>query len=416
MAFCTHCGAPLPEQGKFCPNCGTSIEVDTSAEIPAAAGAADPLPPAAPPVPVPQQLPDAEAESAKARKKPRRAVGTLCALASFALAMVAFFGDPPALSIVFAAAAIVAGVFAFIKKGRLKAFAIIAFLVAVFSLAASVWTVARGDTMFAPPKDKIPFDQMQKVTEGGIIFELPTCFEKHNGNGFSTYTYGSDFCVVFASQEADAAIINMFKVSDLKDVIETTITGTLENCTNINGSEMTIVSCDSWVSEDSGSYNGEKCYAKTAGIKNTAGSSVVICSVLYSADEKEQGQKLFDTMISSAVLSGTTNKSIGNTNASASGSTAKTAASASGVDPDLAAFLSSYESFIDEYVAFMENYLDDPSNVISMLGDYLEMTEKLEDFSEQADRYDPDDMSAADSKYYLEVMARCEMKLLDAMG
>ena len=44
------------------------------------------------------------------------------------------------------------------------------------------------------------------------------------------------------------------------------------------------------------------------------------------------------------------------------------------------------------------------------------LPQKLEDFSEQADRYDPDDMSAADSKYYLEVMARCEMKLLDAMG
>jgi len=81
------------------------------------------------------------------------------------------------------------------------------------------------------------------------------------------------------------------------------------------------------------------------------------------------------------------------------------------VDPDLKEFLDSYEAFMDEYIAFMEKYKDS-DNAMLMLTDYLKMVEKANEFSEAAEKYDPDTMNAVDSAYYLEVMGRIELKLL----
>lgn len=84
-----------------------------------------------------------------------------------------------------------------------------------------------------------------------------------------------------------------------------------------------------------------------------------------------------------------------------------------GVDPDLKAFLDSYEEFMDEYVDFMKKYMDDPGNAISMLSEYTKIMEKYEDFAEKIDKYDSDEMSKEDAKYYLEVINRCNQKMLD---
>lgn len=84
-----------------------------------------------------------------------------------------------------------------------------------------------------------------------------------------------------------------------------------------------------------------------------------------------------------------------------------------GVDPDLKAFLDSYEAFMDEYVDFMKKYMADPGNVISMLSEYTEIMEKYEDFADKIDKYDSDKMSTEDAKYYLEVVNRCNQKMLE---
>lgn len=84
-----------------------------------------------------------------------------------------------------------------------------------------------------------------------------------------------------------------------------------------------------------------------------------------------------------------------------------------GVDPDLKAFLDSYEAFMDEYVDFMKKYMDDPGNAISMLTEYTEIMVKYEDFADKIDKYDSDSMSTEDAKYYLEVVNRCNQKMLD---
>ncbi len=87
---------------------------------------------------------------------------------------------------------------------------------------------------------------------------------------------------------------------------------------------------------------------------------------------------------------------------------------ASGVDPDLKEFLDSYEEFVDQYVEFMKKYNSDPNNMVSMLGEYGEMMQKYADFADKVDKYNSDNMSTEDYKYYIEVTTRCAQKMLEA--
>ncbi len=85
-----------------------------------------------------------------------------------------------------------------------------------------------------------------------------------------------------------------------------------------------------------------------------------------------------------------------------------------GVDPDLKAFLDNYEDFTDEYVDFMKKYQADPTNAISMLAEYADMMQEYADFAEKLDKYDSENMSTEDYKYYIEVTTRCATKMLEA--
>lgn len=69
---------------------------------------------------------------------------------------------------------------------------------------------------------------------------------------------------------------------------------------------------------------------------------------------------------------------------------------------------------MDQYVEFMKKYNSDPSNMVSMLGEYGEMMQKYADFADDLDKYDSDNMSTADYKYYIEVTTRCAQKMLEA--
>lgn len=90
---------------------------------------------------------------------------------------------------------------------------------------------------------------------------------------------------------------------------------------------------------------------------------------------------------------------------------------ADGVDPELKKFLDSYEAYIDEYIDFMKKMNENPDDVM-LIAEYGDMLVKYAEFSEAAqiysDKYDNDEMSDADMKYYLEVMARIDKKLIDA--
>ena len=84
-----------------------------------------------------------------------------------------------------------------------------------------------------------------------------------------------------------------------------------------------------------------------------------------------------------------------------------------GVDPELKAFLDSYEAFMDEYVDFMKKYMADPGNAVVMFSEYTEIMKKYEDFADKIEKYDSEEMSTEDAKYYLEVINRCNKKMME---
>lgn len=69
---------------------------------------------------------------------------------------------------------------------------------------------------------------------------------------------------------------------------------------------------------------------------------------------------------------------------------------------------------MNEYVEFMKKYENaDAADLAAMLNDYTDYMKKLAEFSEKADQYDQEQMSAADLSYYLEVTNRINQKLLE---
>ena len=82
------------------------------------------------------------------------------------------------------------------------------------------------------------------------------------------------------------------------------------------------------------------------------------------------------------------------------------------VDPDLKAFLDEYEAFMDDYVEFMKKYKESGSSV-EMLSDYMAMMQRYADFVSAAEKYNSEEMSAADAAYYLDVTTRVSKKMLE---
>lgn len=82
------------------------------------------------------------------------------------------------------------------------------------------------------------------------------------------------------------------------------------------------------------------------------------------------------------------------------------------IDPDFKAAMDSYEKFMDEYVAFMKKYSANPSDM-NLLADYATYMSKYSKFVEDFEKWDDEDMNAAESAYYLEVQTRVNKKLLE---
>ena len=93
--------------------------------------------------------------------------------------------------------------------------------------------------------------------------------------------------------------------------------------------------------------------------------------------------------------------------------TAPETAAPTGVSPEFKATMDSYEAFFDEYIAFMKAMSDDPSNT-TMLLKYAAMMTQYAETMEKLDAIDESKLSPADDAYYIEVMARIEVKLLQA--
>ena len=75
--------------------------------------------------------------------------------------------------------------------------------------------------------------------------------------------------------------------------------------------------------------------------------------------------------------------------------------------------MDSYEDFMKEYVQFMNKYADNPGDA-GLLADYSKYMTKYADMVEKFDKWENEDLSAAETAYYIDVQARVSKLLLEA--
>lgn len=91
-----------------------------------------------------------------------------------------------------------------------------------------------------------------------------------------------------------------------------------------------------------------------------------------------------------------------------------TSSTVDGIRPEFKEAMDSYEAFFDEYIAFMKKY-DESSNAASMLTDYTNYMTKYADIMNKMSALQNSEMSTAESTYYIDVTARINKKLIEAI-
>ena len=89
-------------------------------------------------------------------------------------------------------------------------------------------------------------------------------------------------------------------------------------------------------------------------------------------------------------------------------------ANETGLRPDFKAAMDSYEAFMGEYCDFMAAYSANPSD-LTLIGKYATYLEKYTKLAEDFDKWNSEDMNAAELAYYTEVQARVSKKLLEGL-
>ncbi len=83
------------------------------------------------------------------------------------------------------------------------------------------------------------------------------------------------------------------------------------------------------------------------------------------------------------------------------------------IRPKFKEAMDSYEEFMNEYVEFMEKYENSNGNDLSLLADYADYMSKYAEFVEDFDKWDDEELTLAETNYYLEVQTRVNKKLLE---
>lgn len=89
--------------------------------------------------------------------------------------------------------------------------------------------------------------------------------------------------------------------------------------------------------------------------------------------------------------------------------------SAENIRPEFKEAMDAYEAFYDEYCDFMKKYAENPYD-ITLLAKYGEMLTKAEEMNEAFEKWEEDELSNAELKYYLDVNNRVMQKLLEISG
>ena len=151
----------------------------------------------------------------------------------------------------------------------------------------------------------------------------------------------------------------------------------------------------------------------SAGVRQSTESTSEAESQKQEAkDDKKEQEESDNSDESTSLIDG--NGTAQNQNEDADETSRTNETNQNGIDPDLKEFLDSYEAFVDEYVEFMKKYKEDPTNIVSMMDQYTDLLNKEEEFNKMAEKYDADEMTDEEAKYYLEVMTRCTQKMASA--
>lgn len=79
---------------------------------------------------------------------------------------------------------------------------------------------------------------------------------------------------------------------------------------------------------------------------------------------------------------------------------------------DFKTAMDSYEKFMGEYVDFMKKYEENPDD-LSLLVAYADYMKDYAEFVEDFEKWDDEEMNAAETAYYIDVQARVNKKLLE---
>ena len=133
--------------------------------------------------------------------------------------------------------------------------------------------------------------------------------------------------------------------------------------------------------------------------------------VIYYAKEEYIRDEETDSADSDAVEE-TTSADAENKTDTASQNTENNESQTDGIRADFKSAMDSYEKFFDEYVAIMKKYANNP-NDMSILGDYTKYMGKYAKMMEDFEKWESEDMNAAETAYYIEVQGRISKKLLE---
>ena len=83
------------------------------------------------------------------------------------------------------------------------------------------------------------------------------------------------------------------------------------------------------------------------------------------------------------------------------------------IRPEVKESIDAYEKFVDEYIAFMEKYKKSDGTDISALMDYAKFVSNLTEYTNKMEALEGD-LTDAETFYYIEVMNRCNEKMMKA--
>ncbi len=86
-----------------------------------------------------------------------------------------------------------------------------------------------------------------------------------------------------------------------------------------------------------------------------------------------------------------------------------------GLSPEFIEAMNSYEAFIDEYCVFMKKYAESDGTDLGLLAEYGNYMKKYAEAMEDFGAWDNNQMSEAETAYYLEVQSRAMSKLMEVM-